>query len=159
MKIVCWNVNGLKTVRGYRPWYTFKDWAACLAYLEADVGCFQEVKATRTNALMDRDMCKPSGYAAFFNLHPTKGYSGTVTYVSEALGSPIAAEAGITGALVDKLKNKDERIIGHFPDPRDGPVWDTLDLEGRGVVIDFGLFVLFNLYCPNETDETRREYK
>ncbi|KAG0051295.1 Class II abasic (AP) endonuclease [Gryganskiella cystojenkinii] len=34
-----------------------------------------------------------------------------------------------------------------------------LDSEGRGLVLDFGFFVLFNLYCPNETDETRLPFK
>lgn len=34
-----------------------------------------------------------------------------------------------------------------------------LDNEGRGLVLDFGFFVLFNLYCPNETDEQRRPFK
>ncbi|KAG0061859.1 Class II abasic (AP) endonuclease [Linnemannia elongata] len=34
-----------------------------------------------------------------------------------------------------------------------------LDNEGRGLILDFGFFVLFNLYCPNETDEQRRPFK
>ncbi|KAG0277373.1 Class II abasic (AP) endonuclease [Linnemannia exigua] len=34
-----------------------------------------------------------------------------------------------------------------------------LDSEGRGLILDFGLFVLFNLYCPNETDSQRRPFK
>ncbi|KAF8944238.1 Class II abasic (AP) endonuclease [Haplosporangium gracile] len=38
----------------------------------------------------------------------------------------------------------------HFPE---------LDNEGRGLILDFGFFVLFNLYCPNETDDQRRPFK
>ncbi|KAF9908098.1 Class II abasic (AP) endonuclease [Linnemannia zychae] len=34
-----------------------------------------------------------------------------------------------------------------------------LDSEGRGLILDFGFFVLFNVYCPNETDEQRRPFK
>ncbi|KAF9149707.1 Class II abasic (AP) endonuclease [Linnemannia schmuckeri] len=34
-----------------------------------------------------------------------------------------------------------------------------LDNEGRGLILDFGFFVLFNLYCPNETDDQRRPFK
>ena len=35
----------------------------------------------------------------------------------------------------------------------------TLDLEGRALVLDFGLFVLINLYCPNEGSDARFPYK
>jgi AP endonuclease 2 len=37
----------------------------------------------------------------------------------------------------------------------------TLDLEGRALVLDFGLFVLINLYCPNEGlgSDARFSYK
>lgn len=37
--------------------------------------------------------------------------------------------------------------------------FQELDSEGRGIILDFGFFVLFNLYCPNETDETRLPFK
>ncbi|KAG0320771.1 Class II abasic (AP) endonuclease [Dissophora globulifera] len=37
--------------------------------------------------------------------------------------------------------------------------FQELDTEGRGIVLDFGFFVLFNLYCPNETDDTRLPFK
>jgi exonuclease III len=35
----------------------------------------------------------------------------------------------------------------------------ALDLEGRCVVVDVGLFVLINVYCPNETNDERLPYK
>lgn len=35
----------------------------------------------------------------------------------------------------------------------------TLDEEGRALVVDFGLFVLINVYCPNETSEERLPFK
>ena len=34
----------------------------------------------------------------------------------------------------------------------------TLDPEGRALVLDFGLFVLINLYCPNEGSDARFSY-
>jgi len=37
--------------------------------------------------------------------------------------------------------------------------FQELDSEGRGLILDFGFFVLFNLYCPNETDDTRLPFK
>ena len=35
----------------------------------------------------------------------------------------------------------------------------TLDNEGRALVLDFGLFVLINVYCPNQTSDERLPYK
>jgi AP endonuclease-2 len=35
----------------------------------------------------------------------------------------------------------------------------ALDSEGRALVLDFGLFVLINLYCPNETSDARLPFK
>ncbi|CEH19479.1 Apurinic/apyrimidinic endonuclease and related enzymes [Ceraceosorus bombacis] len=98
-------------------------------------------------------MCLPQAYTSYFDLHPTKGYSGVVTYVKDSSCRPRAAERGITGTIAQP------RSIGCYPDPRDEAVWESIDAEGRACVIDCGLFVLFNLYCPNETDESRREYK
>lgn len=34
-----------------------------------------------------------------------------------------------------------------------------LDLEGRAVVLDLGLFVLINVYCPHETNDERLAFK
>jgi len=41
----------------------------------------------------------------------------------------------------------------------DEAMFKSLDAEGRSVVTDCGLFVLFNLYCPNLTNEERSEFK
>ena len=35
----------------------------------------------------------------------------------------------------------------------------SLDAEGRALILDFGLFVLINVYCPNETSDARLSYK
>jgi AP endonuclease-2 len=138
-----------------------KDWKACLDYLEADIICFQEVKLTRKNLVADhRDMCIPEGYEAYYSLHPTKGYSGVATFVKKDVCDVRKAEMGLTGELVANRLDQGTSI-GGYPDVRapESPMYDQIDKEGRGVVIDCGLFVLFNLYCPNETDEGRRDYK
>ncbi|KAN0066462.1 Class II abasic (AP) endonuclease [Thecaphora frezii] len=159
MRIVVWNVNGLRTLRGYQPWYRLPSWQACLEHLEADIACFQETKVTRKQ--LQEWMCMLPDYHAFFDFHPTRGYSGTVTYVKKAVCIPRRAESGITGRLVN-VRN-DEGAIGGYPtdvrDDIDEAIWHGLDAEGRAVVIDCGLFVLFNLYAPNETGPERLEYK
>lgn len=161
MRITTWNINGLRTLRQYRPWYTLKDWKACLDYLEADIICFQEVKLTRKNLVAEhRDMCVPDGYEAYYSLHPTKGYSGVATFVKKDVCDVRKAEMGLTGELVTH-KLDESKSIGGYPDVRapELSTYDQIDREGRGVIVDCGLFVLFNLYCPNETDEGRRDYK
>ena len=48
MKVVSWNLNGLRaTLRNFAG----QDLKGLLANLEADVVCFQETKATRVNRM------------------------------------------------------------------------------------------------------------
>ncbi|SPO35256.1 related to APN2 - AP endonuclease, exonuclease III homolog [Pseudozyma flocculosa] len=140
MRIVVWNINGLRTLRGYQPWYQLKDWQSCLEHLDADIACFQETKMTRKQL---------------------QEWIGTVTYVKKDICIPLKAEQGITGRLVNT--DNPAEAIGAYPrDVRDDvepALWNALDAEGRAVVLDCGLFVLFNLYAPNETGPERLEYK
>lgn len=64
----------------------------------------------------------------------------------------------------------EERVSPSYPYPHDitaypdeqGEVpatFEGLDAEGRGLVVDFGLFVLINVYCPNETSDARLLFK
>lgn len=80
-----------------------------------------------------------------------------------------SASAAGTGSTGSKLIYRAEEKIGYYPDEDDvhlddevnGQSFDLkrLDMEGRAIVLDFGLFVIFNLYCPNETNDARRPYK
>ncbi len=156
MRITVWNINGLRTLKGYQPWYKLPDWEACLEHLGADIACFQETKMTRKQ--LTEAMCILPSYNAFFNFHPTKGYSGTVTYVRKSASIPLKAEQGITGRLCDTPAPSNPAVpnepVGHIPtDMRDDvepQLWQALDDEGRAVVVDLGLFVLFNVYCPTK---------
>ncbi|SPO21221.1 related to APN2 - AP endonuclease, exonuclease III homolog [Ustilago trichophora] len=165
MRITVWNINGLRTLKGYQPWYKLPDWEACLEHLGADIACFQETKMTRKQ--LTEPMCILPSYNAFFNFHPTKGYSGTVTYVRKSVSIPLKAEQGITGR-VPVTNVSSNPLIPNEPiscvpaDTRDDvepQIWNALDEEGRCVVLDLGLFVLFNVYCPNETGPERLDYK
>ncbi|PKI82553.1 Apn2p [Malassezia vespertilionis] len=152
MRIVSWNVNGLRTLKGFQPWYKLPSWEACLEELHGDIVCFQEMKMTRKQ--LQYAMCVMDAYEGFFDLHPTKGYSGTATYVRKAACMPIDAEIGITGRLPS-------RPIGGqaATDGVDAAIVPALDSEGRSVILDCGLFVLINVYAPNETGPERLEYK
>ncbi|WVQ74204.1 exodeoxyribonuclease III [Cryptococcus sp. DSM 104548] len=176
MRILTWNVNVLRTCLDYHPFSGLpkKDVEGLLDSLDAQILCFQEHKTPR--AKLDKTMACPGPYDAFWTFPRSKtGYSGVCTYVDSRYCVPLKAEEGITGVLLgDRLSTMKppwtaEERIGSYPevdsmqwDPEvDGGEFDVkrLDMEGRAVVCDFGLFVLFNLYCPNETNDARRPYK
>jgi AP endonuclease-2 len=144
MRIVCWNCNGLRTLRQYRPWYALKDWKECLDNLGADIICFQEAKITKKDLIANhRDMCLPVGYEAYYSLHPIKGYSGVVTFAKSDVVQAQKAEMGLTGELVPDRRDA-ASSIGGYPDEKavESPLYDVIDAEGRAIVTDFGLFVL-----------------
>ncbi|KAF9984790.1 Class II abasic (AP) endonuclease, partial [Modicella reniformis] len=71
-----------------------------------------------------------------------------------------------TTTVLNSFNSEKKRgVVGGYPSLGSGDEAATvarfqeLDTEGRGLVLDFGLYVLFNLYCPNETDETRLPFK
>ena len=97
------------------------------------------------------------------------------TYTRRSTLVPNKAEEGLTGLIQPKPPlTAEERIstFGSYPsdstlnlvdDSVDGVEVDIKDLdsEGRAVVVDVGLFVLINVYCPNTgtgTDE-REKFK
>ncbi|KAL1412735.1 Class II abasic (AP) endonuclease [Vanrija albida] len=176
MRILTWNVNVLRTVLDYHPWSSMenKTVEGLLEGLKADISCFQEHK-TRRPQFTKAQAC-PGAYDCFCTWPRDKsGYSGVCTYVDSRVCVPLKAEEGITGLLLDdpastmKPPWTPEERIGYYPDmddidfedELDGTPFDPrrLDTEGRSVVIDCGMFILFNLYCPNETNEARRPYK
>lgn len=79
---------------------------------------------------------------------------------------PLKAEEGISGLLPLDRKpeppSQDELIGGTLsPESIALNMQDvkTIDLEGRTTIVDLGLFVLINVYCPNETNEERLDFK
>ena len=72
MKIVSWNVNGLRS--SYKK--GFLDW---LKKSKADVVCLQEIKAQKEQ--LPPDLINPLGYFSYFNPAVKKGYSGTAVLV------------------------------------------------------------------------------
>lgn len=71
MKLVTWNVNGLRAIekKGFASWFRAVD---------ADLVCLQEIKATPDQ--LSEFMRAPDGYQAFFEPAQKPGYSGVVTY-------------------------------------------------------------------------------
>ncbi|KAI4521423.1 DNase I-like protein [Schizophyllum commune Loenen D] len=169
MKIMTWNINGIRTIPQYHPWNGLKSHKDILDKLDADIICFQEMKSSRQN--LPKDVAVPPGYTSFFSF-PTKkaGYSGVAIYARDQY-TPRKVEDHLCG-LPNATASDADRIspaLSAYPmhwsvdledDEDDDPIdFKSLDAEGRTLVADFGLFVLINVYCPNDGSETQERMK
>ncbi|GAA5957455.1 hypothetical protein JCM3765_001147 [Sporobolomyces pararoseus] len=162
MRIVTWNVNGIKTVLDYHPWRIKKTYKAMIEDLGGDITCIQETKITRQQ--IDKGMaCIDSNYDSFFSFYrkTSRGIHGTAIFTKKDKVVPLKAEEGIGSSLLPANLTIEERI-GGYPLSSDVDLdYNTmkdLDNEGRTTIIDTGMFVLINLYCPNE-GENRLVFK
>ncbi|PSR70675.1 hypothetical protein PHLCEN_2v13448 [Hermanssonia centrifuga] len=134
--------------------------------------CPNIIQMKSSRVALPRDVALPGEYASFFSFPIVKGgYSGVAVYTKSPEAVPLKAEEGLSGKLQPKIPlTSDERISPSYPSVHDiiaypdeeenVPVsFDHLDSEGRGLVLDFGLFVLINVYCPNETSDARLSFK
>ena len=142
MKLVTWNVNGIRAVarKGFFEWL---DRAA------PDVLCLQETKVHPDQ--LEPDLAAPAGYRAVYDAAKKKGYSGVSTWTR---GAP---------SDLRRLFDQDSGA-GNYPAPigqaRHGLGIDRFDSEGRVLVTEFEAFVLVNAYFPNsQRDLARLDYK
>ncbi|KZO96829.1 DNase I-like protein [Calocera viscosa TUFC12733] len=121
---------------------------------------------------IDRDKALPGTYDAFISLPTGKGgYSGVAIYVDSKVAKPLKVEEGLSGLIQPKPPlSDDERVSKTYPaahlmdfvaDDNDRLPSGLLELdnEGRALVLDFGIFVLINVYCPADTVKERFSYK
>jgi exodeoxyribonuclease-3 len=118
MKLLCWNVNGIRSISGKG----FLEWVGAE---RADLICLQETKAHPLQ--LDEFLLHPAGYRSWWSSAERKGYSGVATY------STIEPCSVTEGLGIEEY-----------------------DREGRTVTLDFGAFVLFNIYFPNGGEDNRR---
>ncbi|KAJ7088856.1 Endonuclease/exonuclease/phosphatase [Mycena belliarum] len=168
MRILTWNINGIRTIPQYHPWNTTKSHDEILNLLKADIICLQEMKSSRQN--LPKAVGLPPSYHSFFSFPLQKnGYSGVAVYARTDGILPCKAEEGLSGVLQPKPPlSAAERVSCPEAYPAEVLAAESsqldfrdLDSEGRALVVDFGLFVLINVYCPNDGTETeaRLQYK
>lgn len=87
MKLISWNVNGLRSV-------SQKGFSQALSDLDPDVLCLQEIKANPWQV----DPLWPSSYGAFWNPASRPGYSGTLVLSRRP---PVSVSVGIGEAIGD----------------------------------------------------------
>lgn len=105
-------------------------------------------------------------YDSFFSSYsrkPEKGYSGTCIFTKKSTTVPCKAEEGLTGLLPRCNGAETEQPIEGYLSEDDVDLNEAdmmqIDMEGRTTIVDLGLFVCINLYCPNETNEERLDFK
>ncbi|KAK9448608.1 DNase I-like protein [Limtongia smithiae] len=167
LRIVTFNVCGIRNVLQYKPWNEGKTFREMFDKLNADIVCFQETKIQRSD--VTRDMADIPGFDSYFTFsHHKKGYSGVAVYCRQASCHVVAAEEGITGILTPPGGQSKTSTLSYRDCPRNIGGYDfslstdearLLDSEGRSLVIDFGLFVLIGVYCPAAASTERQGYR
>jgi len=98
MKLISWNVNGLRAVMGKGFLDTFNA-------LDADIFCLQEIKLQAGQ--LDLDL---PGYRQYWNYAEKKGYSGTAVFCRQ---TPLSVSYGIG---VEEFDHEGRVISLEFPD-------------------------------------------
>jgi exodeoxyribonuclease-3 len=83
MKLLSWNVNGIRAIykKGFLDWFTKED---------SDILCLQETKAKKEQ--LSDELLNVNGYTSYFSSAERKGYSGTATYTKL---NPVKVSNGI----------------------------------------------------------------
>lgn len=126
MKIVSWNVNGLRSLAKDGYWQTF------LKETKPDIFCLQETKAHPEQ--LSEEFLSPAGYSAFFSsCEIKKGYSGVALY---SRAEPLSVRYGMgikefdqEGRLIMAEYEDFWLINAYFPNGGRGP--ERLDYKMR----------------------------
>ena len=129
MRIVSWNVNGIRAVHKK---------GLLLPHIEKvrpDVLCLQETKAEQHQSEVDLPE-----YEEYWNSAEKKGYSGTAIFTKK---QPIKVLFGLPEHLAKKYK-----LAGDgYGDP---------NTEGRVIAAEFENFYVVTVYTPNAKDDLSR---
>lgn len=129
MKIISWNVNGIRAVHKKGLFAPF------IQKYKPDILCLQETKAEQGQAEIDL-----TGYEEYWNSATKKGYSGTAIFAKE---KPLSVINGIP----EKIAEKYGLEADDYGDPR---------TEGRVIAAEFKDFYIVTVYTPNAKDDLTR---
>jgi exodeoxyribonuclease-3 len=129
MKIISWNVNGIRAVHKKDLFLPF------IEKYKPDILCLQETKAEKGQAVIDLPE-----YEEYWNSSTRKkGYSGTAIFTKI---KPISILLGFPEAICKKYKLADS-----YGDP---------NAEGRVLALEFKDFYIVNVYTPNAKPDLSR---
>jgi exodeoxyribonuclease III len=129
MKIISWNVNGIRAVLKKGLFMPF------IEQYKPDILCLQETKAERGQVEIDL-----KGYEEYWNSATKKGYSGTAIF---SKAKPLAVINGIPEHICEKYG----LVADEYGDPR---------TEGRVIAAEFSTFYIVTVYTPNAKDDLSR---
>jgi exodeoxyribonuclease-3 len=128
MKLITWNVNGIRAVHKKELLVPF------IELQKPDIICFQETKAQEHESPV-----KVPGYFEYWNSAQKKGYSGVAIFSkTEALSIQLG--------FPEKISKKYKLLDGYG---------DTTT-EGRVITAEFKNFYLVNVYTPNSKSDLSR---
>jgi len=129
MKIISWNVNGIRAVVNKGVFLPF------IQKYQPDILCLQETKAQEHQSKIDLPE-----YEEYWNSAHKKGYSGT------AIFTKIKPKKVING-FPDSIIKKYGLIADGYGDPNS---------EGRVISAEFDDFYVVTVYTPNAKDDLSR---
>lgn len=128
MRIISWNVNGIRAVHKKGLFVPF------VKKYQPDILCLQETKAEQHQSEVDL-----SEYEEYWNSAVRKGYSGTAIFTKH---KPIAVMNDFPEAIIKKYQLADQ-----YGDP---------NTEGRVIAAEFKKFYIVTVYTPNAKDDLTR---
>ncbi|MBX4200999.1 exodeoxyribonuclease III [Candidatus Parcubacteria bacterium] len=129
MKIISWNVNGIRSVHNKGLFVPF------INKYKPDVLCLQETKAFQHQHAVDLP-----DYEEYWNSATKPGYSGTAIFAKE---KPLT----VINGLPEKLAKKYGLADDGYGDP---------NAEGRVIAAEFKKCWVVSVYTPNSKDDLSR---
>ncbi len=131
MKLVSWNVNGIRAVHKKGEFKPF------IERYKPDIICLQETKAERGEAAIDLP-----DYEEYWNSAKKKGYSGTAIFIKKNIQLYQVA-LGLPEDLCKKYKFHEDS-------------YGNPNSEGRVIAIELEDFYVINSYTPNSKPDLSR---
>ncbi|MBI4155968.1 MAG: exodeoxyribonuclease III [Candidatus Zambryskibacteria bacterium] len=129
MKIISWNVNGIRSVHKKGLFVPF------IEKYKPDIICLQETKALQNQSEVDLPE-----YEEYWNSATRPGYSGTAIFTKK---KPILVILGIPEKIAKKYGLSDDG----YGDP---------NTEGRVITLEYKDFYVVSVYTPNAKDDLSR---
>ncbi len=129
MKIISWNVNGIRAVHKKGLFVPFVD------KYKPDILCLQETKAQQAQSEVDLP-----NYEEYWNSATRPGYSGTAIFTKQ---KPIS----IALSFPEDILKKYNKLKDGYGDP---------NAEGRVITAEYKDFYIVTVYTPNAKDDLTR---
>ena len=129
MKIISWNINGIRAVHKKGLFLPFVD------KYKPDIICLQETKAKQDQAQIDLPE-----YIEHWNSAEKAGYSGVAIFSKI---KPLSVQTGFPKEIIKKYKLEQDS-------------YGDLNKEGRVITAEFKDFFVVNVYTPNSKGDLSR---